>query len=235
MAGLDLARQVFMHTKATSDQDHIDLFLVSCPRLIPDRTEYLLHGGDDPAPGIEACARSLSAMGATAIGVACNTAHSPRILSRVRVPSGVVLVNMIDSTCAFIAEHFGKGKIGIIATLGTIHTGIYDEYFARYPDLELVKAPEQTNRSVHEAIYHREWGIKSTQRPTPQASEAVKGAVRELGQAGCSAVILGCTELPLVFQGQSSFEGIGLIDPTEVLATGLIRHTQPDKLIGIKL
>lgn len=102
MAGIDLAKKVFAHTKANKDQEHIDLYLTSCPALIPDRTDYLLEGGDDPAPGMQLCFDKLASIGATAIGVSCNTAHSDRILSRVNVPKNVVFVNMIDSTCRYI-------------------------------------------------------------------------------------------------------------------------------------
>ena len=44
-AGTDLVNKIFRHTKAVRDQDHINLIMTSCPSLIPDRTDFLLHGG----------------------------------------------------------------------------------------------------------------------------------------------------------------------------------------------
>jgi aspartate racemase len=226
-AGTDLANKVFRHTNAHKDQEHINLYLTSCPSIIPDRTGFLLSGGADPAPGITECIRKLALCGADAVGIACNTAHSPHILKNVKVPEGVVFVNMIDSTCKEISKRFGKSKIGIIATLGTIRTGIYKQYFDNYPDLELVIPPEETCEEVHRAIYDPEYGIKSTPRVSARASDVVKNAVKQLKDMGCSAVILGCTELPLVFPEPDPT----LIDPTDILAMNLIRATEPQLLV----
>lgn len=226
-AGTDLANKVFRHTDAHKDQDHINLYLTSCPSIIPDRTGFLLDGGADPAPGITQCIEKLAMCGANAVGIACNTAHSPLILKNVTIPEGVVFVNMIDSTCREIHRNYGKSKIGLLATLGTIRTKIYDQYFEKYPELELVIPPDDTCEDVHRAIYDPEYGIKSTPRVSARASDVVINAVSKLRSMGCSAVILGCTELPLVFPVGSST----LIDPTDILAKELIRATEPQLLV----
>jgi len=226
-AGTDLANKIFRHTDAHKDQDHINLFLTSCPSIIPDRTAFLLSGGDNPAPGITQCIEKLAMCGADAVGIACNTAHSPLILKDVKIPEGVVFVNMIDSTCREIHRVFGKSKIGLLATLGTIRTGIYNQYFEKYPELELVIPPDDTCEEVHRAIYDPEYGIKSTPRVSAKASDIVINAVNKLKAMGCSAVILGCTELPLVFPRSNST----LIDPTDILAMELIRATEPQLLV----
>lgn len=229
-AGTDLATKIFSHTKASKDQEHIDLYLVSCPSIIPDRTGYLLNGGENPVPGIQKCMDKLALCGATAVGLCCNTAHSPKIVGMVKVPEGVKFINMIDSTCKTINEKFPCAKIGIIATLGTLKTGIYDQYFKSYPNLELVKASEELQEKVHDAIYNKTYGIKASSSISKEADTAVKEAVSYLKNAGCKAVILGCTELPLVFPKQTEFEGITLIDPTDILAIELIKATEPEKL-----
>lgn len=229
-AGTDLAEKVFSHTKAEKDQDHINLYLVSCPSIVPDRTAYLLSGGDNPAPGIQKCIETLAACGATAVGISCNTAHSPKILSQVRLPGGIRFINMIENTCRYIQEKYPSSKIGILATLGTNRTGIYDEYFSNYPDLELVKLEPEDQKVVHDAIYNKEYGIKAVSPVSDKASDTIRDAVLKLKEKGCRAVILGCTELPLVFPSEKSFSGISLIDPTDVLATELVKSVAPEKL-----
>ena len=230
-AGVDLASKIFRHTKASKDQQHLNLFLTSCPSLIPDRTAYLLEGGDDPAPGMQKCMEILKNCGATAIGVCCNTAHSPRILSRIAFPEGVEFINMIDRTCGEISSRYGKAKVGLLATLGTTKTGIYDEYFAKYENLELVKPEMETVKAVHDAIYNPSYGIKATMPVSAKSRQVLEDAVNQLKSKGCKAVILGCTELPLAFEGESSFNGTDLVDPTDVLACSLIRAVEPEKLI----
>lgn len=225
-AGIDLASKVFSHTKANRDQDHINLFLTSCPSLIPDRTEYLLNGGKDPAPGLEKCIAYLAQCGATAVGVSCNTAHAPQIMGRVRVPEGVKLLNMIRETSTFVSKVFGpEAKVGLLATLGTIRCNVYDKYFDN-----IVKPDEEVAKAVHQAIYDKEYGIKACSGVSDRAREVVSSAVEHLKGKGCSVVILGCTELPLVFNGKRSYKGTDLVDPTEILAIALIRETEPEKL-----
>lgn len=230
-AGVDLAKKVFKHTKAAKDQEHISMYLTSCPAMIPDRTGFLLEGGQNPAPGMQDCINKLALCGATAMGICCNTAHSPKIISQLTFPKGLEFINMIDRTCKEISDRFGKAKIGLMATKGTIQTGIYAEYFAKYPNLELVIASQATVDKVHDTIYNKEFGIKATPEVTEKAKNNLREAVDELKGLGCKAVILGCTELPLAFEGQSEYNGVALVDPTEVLAINLIKATEPEKLI----
>lgn len=226
LSGTDLADKVFKHTKAVRDQDHIDLYLVSCPSLIPDRTEFLLNGGADPVPGMECCIEKLASCGATVVGISCNTAHSPDIIDRVKLPSAVTLINMIEKTCQFVKFNFADSKIGLLCTLGTLQTDVYDKYFQ-----DLVKPDLDVATAVHSAIYDKDYGIKAISPITLAARDIVCNAILHLKEKGCKAVILGCTELPLVFPGQNSYQGVSLIDPTEILAVELVKAVAPEKLI----
>ena len=225
-AGTDLVNKIFRHTKAVRDQDHINLIMTSCPSLIPDRTDFLLHGGEDPAPGIEKCIGYLASCGATAVGIACNTAHAPEILGRVRIPEGVKLINMIEQTSLHIAALGPNVKVGLLGTKGTIQTGVYDRYFE-----SIVKPDSDETERVHDAIYNKSYGIKALPEVSYKAADLVKEAVLHLKSKGCSVVVLGCTELPLVFGNDPIYHGISLVDPTEILAIELIKATEPEKLI----
>ena len=53
-AGLDLTKKIFDNTEARHDQEHLDVLLINSPRLINDRTSYILAVRDgkvtaDPA------------------------------------------------------------------------------------------------------------------------------------------------------------------------------------------
>lgn len=234
-AGTDLAEKVFRHTKADKDQDHIDLYLTSCPSIIPDRTGFLLEGGPSPTEGLTECARKLASLGATAIGVCCNTAHAHTIMDAVvetmkREYPGAEMVNLIDTAVGSMAAKYPEGaKIGLLATCGTIKTGVYSEYFKAYPKLEEVLLSDEENLAVHCAIYDKTYGIKATPTVTEKARKVIKAAVEKLRDLGCKAVILGCTELPLALKN-GDVEGVEIADPTELLALELIRRTAPEKL-----
>ena len=65
--------------------------------------------------------------------------------------------------------------------------------------------------------------------PTERTRNQLLDGIRHLRERGADAVILGCTELPLAIP-EPEFEGIPLIDSTDVLARALIRETYPEKL-----
>ena len=79
-AGLDLARKILQQTLAKSDQDYLPTLLISTPELIEDRTDFLLGENEkNPAYSIYCNLRDLEKLGATVAGIACNTAHAPKI------------------------------------------------------------------------------------------------------------------------------------------------------------
>ena len=82
-AGLDLNRKIFDNTLTSgTDQDHLDVILFSAGKRVPDRTEYLLGREDvNPAGGLFEVLCALEAAGAALAGIACNTAHSERIIA----------------------------------------------------------------------------------------------------------------------------------------------------------
>lgn len=233
-AGLDLVKKVFDQTLAAADQEHLDLYMTSCPSLIPDRTEYLLHAGQNPAPGLITCIDKLARIGATVVVVPCNTAHAPQIYQQVEqwalvhYPQ-VRLLNMIEETCSFLATLFPDGAtIGLMATLGTHGVGIYSGYLSQYPSLRLVEPGEDGKKRVHRAIYNRSYGIKAVSPVSNQATEDLLAEARSLIERGAQAIILGCTELPLALK-----EGMlpcPLVDPTALLARAAIRVVAPEKL-----
>ncbi len=233
-AGLDLVKKIFDNTLSSSDQGHIDLYMTSCPSLISDRTQYLLNGGVNPADGIISCFEKLVQMGASVVAIPCNTAHAPTIFGEVAAWAGkhypeVLFLNMIEETCNHLALQFPNGgDIGLIATVGTHSVGIYRQYLVKYPLFRLLEPDELGRISVHEAIYNHAYGIKAVSPVTKQAREVLLREAGGIIDQGASALILGCTELPLAIH--DGMLACSLVDPTNILARAAIRETAPEKL-----
>ncbi len=233
-AGIDLVKKVFDQTIATTDQEHIDLYLTSCPSIIPDRTGFLLSGGENPADGIYRCFSKLASIGATAIVIPCNTAHAPAIYGEVARHAAVdwphvQFLNMIAETCSFLDTLFPQGAVvGLMATLGTHSVGIYRHYLQAYPRLELVEPDEAGRQAVHGAIYDRTYGIKAVSPVTTRAVQILKGEAERLIERKAQAIILGCTELPLALH--EGMVACPLVDPTKIVAQAAIKAVAPEKL-----
>ena len=94
---------------------------------------------------------------------------------------------MVRETAARVAKHGGR-KVGILATDGTVKTGIYQREFSAW-GLMPVLPSEPRQREVMALIYD---DIKSGLPGSPARFEDIHG---ELLDAGCDCAILACTEL----------------------------------------
>ncbi len=235
-AGLDLMRKVLDLTEADRDQGHLPIIHYCLPHRIADRTAFLL-GQTEENPGeiLGEIMAALARSGATVIGMPCNTAHSPAILDAAlsklaRCGCRARFVHMIGETTRVIAETLPQArKIGVLSTVGTWKTGLYQDALAQ-KGLEAVFPDETGRENVQRAVSDPVFGIKARSNPvTVEARTLLADQAARLAEQGASAVILGCTEIPLALT-ESRLHGIPLIDATRVLAEALIRAFAPEKL-----
>ena len=223
-AGLDLTRKLFDHTRAEADQEHLPVMLYSFPDRIGERPAFLLgKTADNPGEAIGDIMAELARAGATVIGMPCNTAHSPRILDAAleklnATGRPVRFVHMIDAVVRHVRQRCGEGaRVGILSTLATLETRLYQDSLERAGLEALHPAPDGCAR-VQEAISNREYGIKARNPVTE----------RRLAE-NADAIILGCTEIPLALP-EKELGGVPLIDATDILARELVRAFAPEKL-----
>jgi aspartate racemase len=241
-AGIDFLEKLFLNTCAVKDQDHISCMLVSCPSLIPDRSEFLLGKipeEKNPAHGMFSCAASLYKAGVRSVAVACNTAHSSRVFSpfqeMVRESlSGLTVVNMLETCASFVKTNCLSRRLGLLATLGTYKSGVYHEYFREEDGFTLIEPEEQGRIKIHNAIYDEDSGIKAHPRPVKaRIKNVVLYEAYRLVERGAEAVILGCTELPLAIRQDDM--SVPLFDPALLTARALIQIAAPEKLVPLVL
>ena len=82
---------------------------------------------------------------------------------------------------------------------------------------------------IQPAIDGAEYGIKSLGANAPRAREQLLQGFEDLRSQGVQAVVLGCTEIPLVI-GDRQIQDVVIIDPTLILARALIRSADPTRL-----
>jgi aspartate racemase len=233
-AGLDLLKKILDQTAASTDQEHLTVLSVSRPGAIPDRTRHLLDPNyPSPAPAITAQLRLLEDMGAEVAAIPCNTSHCQRIFDPIldelcAARSHLKVLNMLDEVAQFIISyHPMMRRVGVLATTGTCQTGVYQQ--ALKPLTVLVPRKRVQENRVHPAIYNEVYGIKATGRDSTTARDYLMEGIEHLRGRGAEAIILGCTELPLIFR-EAFIAGTTVIDPTLVLARALVREANPAKL-----
>jgi aspartate racemase len=238
-AGLDLNRKIYDNQKTNGrDQDYIDVILISNASDITDRTQYLK--GEiliNPAEGLFRSALQLEQMGVDVIAISCNTAHSIKIFNKVCELMSIAkckakLLNIVEETYNFLENnHFNIKKIGLLGTLGTYETKLYEDYFAKMNKFEFINPNLKGKNNCHDAIYNLEYGVKAHSNPiSKKAKNIFENEIDKLKKIGVEAVILGCTEIPLAFTNKVSYKDVLLIDPSAILARALISNINKELL-----
>lgn len=213
LATIDLMRLIMEETPATCDQEHIPLLVYSYPQ-VPDRTKAILGEGESPVKALIGTFQLLERAGATFLACPCNTAHYffPEVEKAVSIP----IISMIEET-AIEVKRANISKVGILATDGTIKTGIYQKTLnARGIETEV--PDEEHQLAVMEAIY----GVKAG-RDLKEARQILEPALNWMSER-VDAVIAGCTELPMLLR--EPVEGITVVDALRVLARRIVERTQ---------
>ena len=214
-ATVDLMNRIISMTDAASDQEHIPMIVDNNTR-IPDRTEAIIAKGESPVPEMLASAKRLEAAGADFIVISCHTAHYfvPEIKDKIGIP----ILGMPDET-AKLLKLKGVNRAAVLATDGTVQSGLYGAALERY-GIQTVYPNEEQQKTVMSLIYdYIKKGI--TDKSDLPYNEIVK-LVGDFSSQGAEALLLACTELPIAF----SIMGLrsdAFVDPTIVLAKAAIR------------
>ena len=120
-ATVEFMRCVLEATDAATDQEHIRLIVDSNPQ-VPDRSDFILAHGPDPRPDLLAMARGLERAGAELLVMPCNTAHY--FLTDLQAAVAIPIVDW-PVEVARAASALGVRRAGILATSGTLASGIY--------------------------------------------------------------------------------------------------------------
>ena len=211
-ATIDLMQKILAATPATCDQEHAPCVVWNVPQ-IPDRPGAIFSGTPSPFPEMLRGALQLQACGATAIAMPCNTAHfwADALQAELRIP----LLHIADAVVAMLRSRAKPARIALLATAATIHAGFYQSRFTKHGVGTVVPDAAQLEQ-IYAAIKLVKGGKIGAARDLflPVAST--------LRDAGADALLLACTELPLLTPGWA-FEA-QCIDPTQALAMACVRH-----------
>lgn len=210
MATVYFYELLIKHTKATCDQDHIDL-IINSRATTPDRTNFILgKGGDNPFDIMAKDAARLVTFGADLLAIPCNTAHYfyGMLNDCVTVP----ILNMPCET-VIMAKAQGAKKIGILATTGTIETKTY-QHVCDAQNMAYAVPTAQTQADIMDIIYN------DIKQGKPADMEKFNHAAAELFATGCDKIILACTELSLIKKDEHL--NSDYIDSMEALAKAAI-------------
>ena len=236
-AGLDFCNKLAILYRGKIDQDY-PLFLLYNKSNIPGRPESIgIHTGKlsgkvnnkknkkkylSVLKSLDKGCKLLKKSKCKFIVIPCNTAHYwyDDLKKKIKLP----IINMPKEVFVYTKKKCKRNSsIGLLATEGTLKTGIYNKFFDKNFNLIF---PNQTiqNSSVNKAIKLVKMG------KVKLASKVIKPAIDYLIQKKCKKIILGCTELPIAIFAFKSFKTIKsskiFLDPNLILANAAMKKYQ---------
>ncbi len=189
LASAQFMLRLTLLTPAEWDQDHIPSVLWSDPR-VPDRTAARLGTGEDPLPALLRGIRGLEAAGVGAIAIPCNTAHG--WIEGMQAATRLPILHIVDAAeTELLRLGVARERIGVMGTAATLAMRLYqDRLESRGWDC-ITPTEEEMRRLVTPAIAE----VKANR--VMEAYAPLAEAARALAARGATAVVLGCTEIPL--------------------------------------
>ena len=220
MAGVELHRLIVEATPAIRDQDHLQVLLYTNPQ-IPDRTTSLRD--DDGRKYVSVVKESVQLLEYADVDImamACMTAHAR--FTEIQAATRIPILHGIELTATYLQEKYPKKKVALLATDGSIKSGIYTQ---NTKVQWVIPAPNDQTR-IMQVIYAIKAGVH-TQTNLRLLSETMKSI-------GAECFVLGCTELGLLHD-QLRQEGFRVVDPLRVLAKEVtMLAAQTSDLMGSK-
>lgn len=212
-ATAELFLRIIRATPAKRDQDHLPIIIFNNPQ-IPDRTAAILYGGESPLIELIKTAQRLERAGADFIIMPCNTAHYyyDELKSSVKIP----FLNMIELTVKRVLNVYPNVKlVGLMATTGTVKTGLYQKYFENY-GVKVIVPSDEEQHIVMSGIYD---GVKAGDLNLGR--RLLLDVANKLIANGAELIILGCTEISIVIKNGDL--KVPVVDPLQVLAEEAVK------------
>lgn len=134
---------------------------------------------------------NLANAGADVVAIASNTPHI--VFDRLKDKSPVKLISIVEAACRE-AQRRGYRKIGLLGTIFTMDNVFFKTPFEEN-GIEVIVPDDAEKQYINDKIYNElEYGIHKDET----RDNFVRIIDRLKKSAGIEAIILGCTELPLL-------------------------------------
>lgn len=177
----------------------------------PSLAEYVHHLDRDDWAGVGevmlASARKLAAIGAEFLICPDNTIH--QALPLIARHSPLPWLHIADAVAEEAATR-GFARIGLLGTRWLVGGPVYPSTYMRPDPGERA----ELNRIIMEELVCGEF--------RPQAVKFHQQVIARMKTAGCDAVVLGCTEIPLIINEENS--PLPTLDSTRLLARAALRR-----------
>lgn len=255
-AALDIEKRIFeqcrLHANAYFDQDYFNVVNYQYTQ-VNDRTDSYLSRDISPREQYLKCIQRLTAFNVDILGIACNSAHI--YYDELVKNTSIAMKNIVIETVQYvISRNPNIVKVGLLATVATAKSGIYQKEFYKY-DVNVIHPSPRLQDKIMQAIYIvkagffgdnltkqfnflRDGKIRQEELSNHQykkmlsnplifdATAVLTQAINNLIENGSQTIILGCTELPLLLPEIHIALQAHIINPNQILAESLVKYAK---------
>ncbi|MBC5763491.1 aspartate/glutamate racemase family protein [Ramlibacter albus] len=211
-ATVDFMDKLVTLTPARRDQDHLPVVVASLPH-VHDRSRSILGVGKDPLPQLLEGIDFLNGAGVGVIAIPCNSSHHwyAQMSERSKVP-----ILHIAKACVAAIPKEAAGKVAVLATRGALASGFYQAALdeRRIPH----GVPDAATQPFVDDCIRQ---IKAGEMKDGGAS--LGKALAVVKEQGATAVIMGCTEIPIAAKYTDTL-GLHLMDSSLELARAAVNY-----------
>ncbi|MBV8474156.1 MAG: aspartate/glutamate racemase family protein [Hyphomicrobiales bacterium] len=209
LATADFLKQLVQLTPATRDQDHFRSLVFSNPH-VHDRSHAILGQGLSPLPQLLAGVGVLERNRVDVIAIPCNSSHY--WLDELRAATPIPFLSILAAVRGELERRGVSGAVGLMATSGTVKSGIYQRHLAQ-AGFDTVEPDDEEQRGLVEASIR---AVKAGR--VEEGAQLARSAVARLEARGARAIVLGCTELPIIVPEAATAVGSPIVNSTAALA-----------------
>lgn len=193
--------------KSDSDFPEIILNSIPVPNFIADKKNIKIVRGI-----LKSRVKRLENFNPLCFGIACNTAHV--LLKDLQTNTDVPFVSIINEVAKKVAEA-QIDKVGLLATPVATNSGLYQKALTK-KNISVVIPADSDQKFVEDII----WNVLAGKINNADKQKLVLVA-KTLVRKGAQGIILGCTELPLIFPKDTS---LLIFDSIDILARALLQR-----------
>lgn len=156
--------------------------------VMPSRVRAILYGErmDELVTDLSKSVNDLVASGCKKLILACITSHYFLKQLKIEQPEQIEFIDLLESTASVVKEK----KLYICCTEGTTQTKLWNQYFD--VDTELIYPSEEELKKLRFFIE-----VVKQNKITDDSVEEFEKFIQVLP---CKNIILGCTELPVIYE-----------------------------------
>jgi len=217
-ATIDVYKLILDSIHAENERDYPHIIITSNPQM-PSRTRAFLFGEKSPVPYLIKEARRLESAGADFIIVPCNSAHL--FLEEVRKNIGIEILDIVKITVEHIKKKYPYFKKICVLGGEIVLEGALYERDLKEKNIDVIRLHDKDKallRKTIDMIKHNKFDSNLVVEFNDLISRVIK--------MGAEAIVLGCTELPILFRDIKA--SVPVIDSNRLIVEYAIRRAQSE-------